>query len=302
MIELKHLKTVQTLKQVGSVAAAADVLHTTQSALSHQLKDLEHRLNQSVFVRKSKPLQLTQAGNALLRLAEQVMPLVQQTESQLKRWSQGEGGRLHMAIECHSCFQWLFPALDEYRQLWPDVEVDFASGFSFDALQALADGELDLVITADPIEQDELEYIPLFGYQNHLLMAPEHRLATQSTIGAEDIIDCTLFTYPVDPQRLTIYRDLLIPAGVAPKAVRQIELTLMMVQLVLSGRGVSALPEWVIAEYRDKARLVAKPFSPALASTLYAAVRAPATVNYIESFIQIAKASCFATLHNITRP
>ncbi|MBW8192122.1 LysR family transcriptional regulator [Neiella marina] len=301
MIELKHLKTVQALKQAGSVAAAADLLHTTQSALSHQLKELEHRLSQSVFVRKSKPLQLTQAGDALLRLADQIMPLLLQTEAQLKRWSQGDGGRLHMAIECHSCFQWLFPALDEYRQLWPDVEVDFASGFHFDALQALADGELDLVITSDPIEQPELAYVPLFRYQNRLVVAPDNPLTKLSHIKAHDLLDTTLITYPVDAKRLTIYRDLLIPAGLAPRQVRQTELTLMMVQLVLSGRGVASLPEWVIAEYEHKAPLRSLPFEPALWSTLYAAIRTPATESYIQSFIDVAKASCFGTLHNIVR-
>src|SRR5690606_34716069 len=55
-----------------------------------------------------------------------------------------------MAIECHSCFQWLMPTLERYRREWPQVELDFSLGFSFHPLPALYRGDIDLVVTADP--------------------------------------------------------------------------------------------------------------------------------------------------------
>ena len=300
MLEIKHLKTAQALRQSGSLAGAAHLLHTTQSALSHQIKELEHRLAQPLFIRKSKPLQFTQAGEQLLKLASQALPLFEQTERQLKQWSQGDGGRLNMAIECHSCFQWLFPALDDYRQQWPNVEVDFSSGFHFDALQALSDGELDLVITADPVSHAQLSYLPLFSYENLLLVSADHPLSQNNRIQPQDLADYPLITYPVEPERLAIYRDFMSPAGVVPKSSRQTELTQMMVQLVLSGRGITALPEWVIAEYKDKVSLQAKPFSPELWCTLYAAIRTTGQQDeYLQSFIETARTSCFERLENI---
>ncbi|MCM2680502.1 LysR family transcriptional regulator [Echinimonas agarilytica] len=300
MLELKHLKTMLALKQAGSLASAADVLHMTQSALSHQLKELEGRFEQRMFERKSKPLRFTPAGERVLKLAEQVMPLVVRTESQLKQLQQGDGGRLNMAIECHSCFQWLLPALEQYRQIWPSVEVDFSSGFHFDAIEALIAGELDLVITADPENHADIEYFALFRYQNLMLMSPDHALAQQDTVNANDLADQHLITYPVDPHKLSVYRDLMIPAGVVPKNVRQAELTLMIVQLVLSGRGIAALPNWVIAEYIEKASLSAIPFSPPLWSTLYAAVpKQKAHQAYLTGFVDIAKSSCFSRLSDI---
>lgn len=300
MLEIKHLKTAQALNQAGSLAAAAHILHTTQSALSHQIKELEHRLGQPIFIRKSKPLQFTQVGELILKLATQTLPLIGKTERQLKQWSQGDGGRLHMAIECHSCFQWLFPALDDYRQQWPNVEVDFASGFHFDALDALTEGELDLVITADPVPSHQLTYIPLFSYQTLLLMSQHHPLKANTAIKPEDLAQQTLISYPVEPNRLSVYRDFLIPAGISPTENRQTELTQMMVQLVLSDRGVAALPEWVIAEYKEKAQVEAKPFTPELWSTLYAAIRTEQNqADYLQSFIETAKTSCFQRLENV---
>lgn len=57
--------------------------------------------------------------------------------------------RLRLAIECHSCIQWLTPALENFRARWPHVEVDFHSGVTFDPQPALQQGELDLVMTSD---------------------------------------------------------------------------------------------------------------------------------------------------------
>ena len=78
MIEVKHLKTLQALRNCGSLAAAAATLHQTQSALSHQFSDLEQRLGFRLFVRKSQPLRFTPQGEILLQLANQVLPQISQ--------------------------------------------------------------------------------------------------------------------------------------------------------------------------------------------------------------------------------
>ncbi|MFG1489415.1 LysR family transcriptional regulator, partial [Oceanospirillum sp. HFRX-1_2] len=123
MIEIRHLKTLMALKETGSLVEAADRIHLTQSALSHQIKDLEERLGCTLFVRKSKPLQFTSAGMRILQLADEVMPLLRSAQRDLDRMAGGEVGRLHMAIECHSCFQWLMPTIDSFRNNWPEVEM-----------------------------------------------------------------------------------------------------------------------------------------------------------------------------------
>jgi len=115
MLELRHLATLRAMDEAGSMVDAADRLHVTQSALSHQLKDLEHRLGMELVVRRSRPVRFTTAGLRLLALGREILPRVQQTERELKRLAAGQTGRLHIAIECHSCFQWLMPALDAFR-------------------------------------------------------------------------------------------------------------------------------------------------------------------------------------------
>src|SRR5690606_8485949 len=136
-IEIKHLRTLTALRECGSLMDAAQRVHLTQSALSHQLKELEDRLGQPVVIRKSKPIKFTDSGERLLQLADAVLPQVDQTEQDLLRLAQGTHGRLHIAIECHSCYERLMPTLNEYHEVWSDVAIDLNTGFNFDPLPAL---------------------------------------------------------------------------------------------------------------------------------------------------------------------
>ena len=133
-IELRHLKTLKALQAPGSLVEAAAQIHLTQSALSHQLKELEGRLDQALFYRKTKPVRFTPAGQRLLDLANSVLPQIEATERDLSRIRQGRKGRLNITIECHSCYDWLMPTLNDFRNHWPEVELDMLGGFHFDSL------------------------------------------------------------------------------------------------------------------------------------------------------------------------
>ena len=301
MIEIRHLKTLIALRDTGSLVEAAERIHLTQSALSHQLKDLEDRLGCILFIRKSKPLQFTNAGMRLLQLSDEVMPLLRSAERDLDRMAGGEVGRLNMAIECHSCFQWLMPTIDSFRNNWPEVEMDFTSGFSFTPLPALARGELDLVVTSDPLPLSNVEYVPLFRYEGLLAVAKQHPFAQKHFITEQELAGETLIVYPVDKERLDVFSRFLMPAGLEPIDTRSAELTIMMMQLVASGRGVCALPNWALTEYleRDYVRSV-RLGQNGLWSTLFAAVRKDSLDSaYMKDFLRTAREVSFRTLNGI---
>jgi LysR family transcriptional regulator, regulator for metE and metH len=302
MLEIRHLRTLATLREAESLVEAAERLHLTQSALSHQLKDLEERLGQQLFTRKSKPVRFTSAGLRLLRLADEVLPQIRQAERDLQRLSSGQAGRLHMAIECHSCFQWLMPTIDQFRGTWPEVEVDFASGYFFAPLPALARGDLDLVVTSDPQDIAGISYVPLFTYQAQLAISNQHPLTARAHVEPQDLADETLICYPVERERLDIFKQFLTPAGVEPKAVRNAELTVMMMQLVASGRGVCCLPNWAMAEYLQRGYVSARQLgAEGLYGTLYAAVREDMLdMPYLQDFLLTAKDTSFATLEGVS--
>lgn len=302
MLEIRHLKTLIALRDADSMVDAAERLHLTQSALSHQFKELEERLGMQLFVRKTRPIRFSSAGLRLLKLADEVLPLMRSAERDMGRLQGGSAGRLHMAIECHSCFQWLMPTIDQFREAWPEVELDLASGFAFAPLPALARGDLDLVVTSDPVDMPGISYIPLFAYEALLAVANQHALASKAYIEPVDLASEVLITYPVERDRLDIFNHFLEPADIEPLSIRTSELTIMMMQLVASGRGVCCLPNWAIHEYSSKGYVTVKKLgTKGLFSTLYAAVRTDMLeAAFMQDFLLTAKDTSFSTLAGVT--
>ncbi|WP_312746734.1 HTH-type transcriptional regulator MetR [Cedecea neteri] len=289
MIEIKHLRTLQALRHSGSLAAAAAALHQTQSALSHQFSDLEQRLGFRLFIRKSQPLRFTPQGEILLQLAEQVLPQIGRA---LQACNEPHQTRLRIAIECHSCIQWLTPALENFRQHWPQVEMDFKSGVTFDPQPALQQGELDIVLTSDILPRSGLHYSPMFDFEVRLVMATDHPLAKKESIEPEDLTLETLLIYPVQRERMDIWRHFLQPAGVSP-SLKNVDNTLLLIQMVSARMGIAALPHWVVESFEHQGLIVTRTLGEGLWSRLYAAVRdgeqrQPVTEAFIRSTRQHA--------------
>ncbi|MCG9641712.1 LysR substrate-binding domain-containing protein [Vibrio sp. Isolate34] len=290
MIELKHLRTLTTLRDSGSLTATATSLHLTQSALSHQLKDLEARIGGQLFLRKTRPVKFTSEGEILLKLADEIQPRIAKAENELASLKEDVNGRLHMAIECHSCFQWLMPALKEYQVAWPSVTLDFSSGFGFEPLPALMAGELDLVITSDIQPRSEVHYEPLFDFEMRLITAINSPLADKPSIEPQDLSDLTMLSYPVQKQRLDVVKHFLQPAGIEPKKWKQADNTLMLVQMVSAGLGVAALPNWAISEFSRQGLIASKPLGKGLSRRLFAAVRnSEKDKRYLQAFFSTAR-------------
>jgi LysR family transcriptional regulator for metE and metH len=208
-IELRHLKTIREIHRQGGLARAAEVLNITQSALSHQIKGIEDQAGVELFVRPAKPLRLSAAGHRMLRLAERILPEIEGLEEEFRALRQGKTGRLHIAIECHACFDWLLPTLSAFRRAWPDVDVDIRPGLAFTALPALARAEVDLVISSDPEAMAGITFHPLFDYEPQLVAAASNPLADKAEIAPDDLRDQMLITYPMDRGRLDVFTEFL---------------------------------------------------------------------------------------------
>lgn len=273
MLELRHLQMLSTLSHHGSLATTADEMNLTASAISHQLKELENYYDIRLVNRRTRPITFTPAGNLVLQLANNILPQVARTKSDIRRLAHGQAGRLRLASECHSCFDWLMPILNVYRKDYSDVELDFTSGFEPEPHQMLLDDDIDLLITASNLPIDGIQYEPLFTYESRLVLSPTHLLASHNTIQPQDLINETLITYPVEQKRLDIITKFLEPHGITPRHIRTTELTAMLIQLVASERGVAALPDWVASEYEKKGWVISRPLGTGVYCQLYAAIR-----------------------------
>ena len=250
-LELRHLRTIKAIHETGGLARAADTLNITQSALSHQVKGLEDQAGVELFVRRTKPLKLSSAGHKMLKLAEKILPEVAALQDDFAGLRSGKAGRLHIAMECHACFEWLLPVLEKFRKTWPDIDVDIRPGLAFDAIEGLQREEVDLVISSDPVDLPDLEFSPLFDYEPVFVSAAKHPLAAKKYVEAADFQGLSLITYPVDRSKLDVFTELLTAAHVEPRSIRQVELTAVILLLVASDRGVSVLPDWVVRDLRS---------------------------------------------------
>lgn len=290
-LEFRHLRTIRAIQQAGGLARAAEMLNMTQSALSHQVKGLEDQAGVELFVRRSKPMRLSAAGLRMLKLAERILPEIDALEEEFRALKSGKTGRLHIAIECHACFDWLFLVLEQFRHAWPEVDVDIRAGLAFEAMPALLREEVDLVISSDPVRLDGVVYNPLFDYHPTFVSSSQHPLAAKDWIGAEDFRDEILITYPVSRDKLDVFTELLTPARVEPRGQRPVELTAVILMLVGSNRGVSVLPDWVLRDVRSNADYVTRPLGPeTITRRLYAATREDdATKPFMAHFLRLGR-------------
>src|SRR5580698_7681208 len=256
MLERIHLTIVQAVDKHGSLTAAADILCVTQSALSHSMKKLEQQLGTDIWLREGRSLRLTQAGQYLLAVANRVLPQLALAEERLGQYAQGERGALRIGMECHPCYQWLLKVVSPYLARWPDVDVDVKQKFQFGGIGALFGYEIDLLVTPDPLYKTGLHFEPVFDYEQVLVVNRAHPLAQAKYVKPEQLAGEGLVTYPVEIDRLDIYNQFLMPAGITPRRHKAIETTDIMLQMVASNRGVAALPRWLVEEYADKMDLV----------------------------------------------
>jgi LysR family transcriptional regulator for metE and metH len=303
MLESRHLQTVAAVADTGSLTAAARRLHLTLSAVSHQLRELETLFGTSLFDRKARPIKTTAAGARLLECARLALPLLSQAEADvLALAGQKPAQRLFLALECHSCIEWLLPALDELRLAWPDLDVDLRLGPRFDPIPALLSREVDAVLSTDRTPDPQVHHSSLFRYEIVLLASADHPLANRVSVQPEQLADQAFVTYPVELTRLDFYTRFLRPAGIEPNVSRTAELTNVLVQLVRSKRGLAALPRWAVADELARGGLstirlgASGLFSEVLLSTRAADTSTP----LMQSFLAVARQVSRSSLSDVT--
>ncbi|MFT6528809.1 MAG: LysR family transcriptional regulator for metE and metH [Psychrosphaera sp.] len=291
MLERIHLEILTAIKTQGTLTKAADSLHLSQSALSHSIKKLEGQLGTSIWKKDGRNLRLTPAGERIQTLANRILPQFSHTELLLKQIAKGEMGSLRIGMECHPCYQWLLRVIQPYLEQWPDIDMDVKQKFQFGALGALLSYEIDVLITPDPLFKPKIDYIPVFDYEHKLVVSASHKLAQQDYVLPDQLSEEVLFTYPVEPQRLDIFSQFLTPAKCSVKKHKIIETTEIMLQMVAAGRGICALPGWLVDEYSKTMPIKSIRFGKkGISKQIFVGIRKDEqNIEYLNDFITQAK-------------
>ena len=243
-LELRHLRLVAGIADAGSMTRAGERLHLTQSALSHQLRDIEGRLGTPFFTRLGRRMVLTAAGRRVLDSARRVIADVERTEDDVRRLAGHGAGTIRVCTECNTGYHWLAPLLATFHRKHPHVDVHIAADATAQPVDAVLDGRVDLAILIDPPADRRFRQRPLFADEMVAIVAKTHPLAKRRWVGAEDLAVEHLLLYTSRPEESFLLRRVLAPASLVPARVSFIMLTEAMIELARAGAGVGVLPRW----------------------------------------------------------
>jgi len=246
-LEVRHLKLVETVAREGGLTKAAARLHVTQSALSHQLRDIEDKLGAPLFLRLNKKMLLTQAGERLLSSAPAVLDELKRAEEDIRQIALHREGILRISTECYTCYHWLPRVLKPFNREFPRVEVRIVADATRRPVEALLDGRLDLAITSNTVRNQKLIFKPLFKDEMVVIVSPDHPLAGMEVFNAKDFASEHLLVYALPKEDLSIFQNVLIPSRVTPRHLSRVELTEAIVEMVKAGLGVGVMARWAVA-------------------------------------------------------
>jgi LysR family transcriptional regulator for metE and metH len=287
-LEVRHLRLIRAIAEEGSVTKAGNRLFLTQSALSHQLRDLEAGLGSPLFTRVNKKMLLTPAGKRILTAANEILDHLDRVEEDVKRMASNLEGVLRISTECYTCYHWLPAVLKRFNVDYPGIDVRIAVDATSDPITALLDGVIDIGLTNSPRQNNKLRYQPLFRDEYVVIVSKEHPSSSRPYFSPKDFVDQHLIIYSTleDNQ---VFKKLLVPAGVRPKRVSSVRLTEAIVQMVKANLGIGLLSKWSIAQQLEAGAVRAIPLTKrGLCRTWYAAtLKTAKPPAYLDAFIHL---------------
>ena len=245
-LEVRHLRLMTEVAALGSVTRAAERLHLTQSAVSHQLRDIESRLGTPLFHRLGKRMVPTPAGERVLRSASAVLDDLRRAEEDIRQIAREGSGILRLCTQCNTGYHWLPPVLRAFGERYPRVEVQVVVEATTRPVGALLDGKLDLAIVTTEVSDRRVAVRPLFRDEMVLVVSPEHRLAARRHAPAAELASEHLVIYSASRHDSFAFRRVLDPAGVEPAKVTHLMLTEAILEMVKANLGVTVIAKWSV--------------------------------------------------------
>lgn len=273
-IEIRHLRLVVAIVDTGTLARAARRLNLTPSALSHQLRDIESRLRTPLFRREARRMVPTDAGSALLAVAQRVLADLDQMETALRIGDHAAAaGTLRITTQCYTCYHWLPRIVADFAQEWPDVAISIVPEATRAPHEAVSEGRVDVAIVYDHVDAGSLQYTALFDDEVVAVVAPSHEFAALSRVHPREFGRQHLLAYDVAPSDSFVLRHILGPEGVVPAKVSRFPLTEAILEMVRANLGVAILARWAVAPHIAAGDLIAVPLESPSARRRWSAAR-----------------------------
>ena len=286
-IALHHFRLVDTIYKEGTLTKAAKTLHLTQSALSHQLKELERELDVEIFKRIGKRLHLSEQGYRFLRSSEKILAEIKSLEEDINNYKNGQTGKLSISMQCYTAYHWLPGIIKYYKKRWPDINVQILSDATRRPLEYLMNGDLDIGIVRTQMVNTKIRYEPIFEDRLVAVICKDHPLARKAVIEISDFQGEELILPLYDPsyQDTPVIEKLIEAQQVRPKTLHRIHYTDAAIEMVNAGLGITVMADWILEPYLKDRNIIAKPLHHSVAKRAwYAATckQTPAIQNFLE--------------------
>lgn len=286
-VALHHFRLVNTIVLEGTLTKAAEKLHLTQSALSHQLKELEKELDIPMFYRKGKKLQLSNEGTRFLKSAQKILSELALLEADMRHFKNGETGTLKISTQCYTAYHWLPRIIKYYKGVCPGIDIHVVSAATYLPLEYLVRGDLDVAIIRNRINNPNIHYEPIFEDQLFAIISKEHPLARKRCVKISDFEGEEMFFPFNDPAsgNIPVIENLMKQQQVKAKHIHRIHYTDAIIEMVNANLGVSVLADWIVQPYLETKNILAKKLPPEVANrTWYAAAcrQSPAINNFLD--------------------
>ena len=242
ILEVRHLRILTAIADHGTVSAATKHVYLTQSAISHQLIELEQRLGLPFFHRTPKGMVPTDAGAEMIEVARDVLARLAAAEASMLRSSPRSAGRLRVGTDSPLALAWLPAAVGIVRRRLPHIRAELIPDTTPHGLDALFEGRYELAVVADAAPDPRLDVIPLFDEELVALVAPGHRLADRSSLAAGDLRVEQLAAHAARPTEQRWLAERLAVAGLEPMRLTTVTLTEAIIGLAEAGEAVAILP------------------------------------------------------------
>ena len=246
-LDSRHLRLIAEVARTESVTRAADRLNVTQSAVSHQLRELEDKLGTPIFIRSGRRMLPTPAGRLIADAADHVLQAIGRVEAKVGQLARHAAGELRVCTHCYTGYHWLPSLVKALRRRYPAFELHISAEHTLDPIAALLDAKLDVAIVNDASDDKRLHYRELFEDEHVAVVPPSHPWAGRAFVTPEELGREQLYLYSRSIDRSFIVQKVLRPAGIEPLHVTYLQLTEGIIEMVKAGMGASVLPRWSLA-------------------------------------------------------
>src|SRR5258708_4867382 len=290
-MDIRHLRLIKTIADEKGITRSLDKLFLTQSAVSHQLKDIEGRLGVKIFSRTKNQWLLTEEGKILYEHETKVLAEIEQAIGKINHMREGHAGVIRLSTECLTTYHWLPAFMVRMKLLYPNLEVKIVMEATHKPLQKLLNNELDLGITTDPWDDKSIRYVELFKDEVMAVLPAGHPLAAKKYLTEEDFKEETLIIHSYPLETVTVHQHFLRQKKVQPKQIIAMPITEGALEMVKAGMGILTMPRWALKAFAASPDLVMVKISPkGLIRSNYAAIRhEDSAKKYIQDFINNLK-------------